>query len=135
LNNKIIYKVYFSIFGNEFNLNVFNKIIGVIPSDTYIKGEMGKYARYKETSWSYVIEEYENLNLDDLTRRLLRIFDNKKELLKKYAEKNNLEIRFSVVFNIYDSIIPSLYIDKKFLNFLSFLNCDIDFDGYLLSVG
>lgn len=129
--NKIIYEAHFSIFGDSFNITELTELIKIEPTKITVRGEKGKYSFYKETSWNYIIES-NKLYLEYATKTIFDVFNSKKEIIKRYINENNLKIKLEIIFNIYDSIVPSLYLENYFIEFLNFLKCEVDFDGYIL---
>ena len=129
MKNKKI-KIIFSIFGDDFDTNQFTKVVEVLPTNIHIKGNIGKYkVSYKETSWDYemVTNQYE---LDNLSDDLVSLFKQKKYKILNFKKENKLTIKFFLIFHVKNSIIPSLFLNRNFLDFLDFFNAEIDIDGY-----
>ncbi len=129
MKNKKI-KIIFSIFGDLFDTNKFSKLIKILPTEVHIRGKIGKYRnRYKETSWDYEIStnKYE---LDYLSNNFLKLFKKKQYQILKFKKENKLTIKIFILFYIEDEIVPSLFFNNDFLNFVNFLNAEIDMDGY-----
>lgn len=123
-------KIIFSIFGDYFDINEFTEIVGVEPTGAHHKGEKGKYTIYKETAWDYEIITNNEYFDNDLSIEFIKIFEKRKKIIE-FREKNNLMIKIFVVFWIKDSLVPGLYLDKKFIAFLNALDAEVDIDGYL----
>jgi len=124
-------KIIFNLFGDTFDMEQCNKIIGLQATKIREKEKEGEHkVIYKETSWSYTLttNQYE---LELLSNKLINLFDKKKYDILEFKNKNNLTVKVDIIFFIENEIVPSLFLNKDFLSFLNFFESEVDIDGYI----
>ena len=84
--------VIFSLSEGEFDPAEFTKIIGIQPTETNVKGELGEYGVWKHTSWGYKSETTDVMGgLDNAIEKLVETFESKIDIINQYKADNNLE--------------------------------------------
>jgi hypothetical protein len=125
--------VEFSIYGESFEPEHITRELGIMPSETYWKGDIinhGKNTR-KETAW-IISTGYEISNdINDQIEKILALLDDKIEILIKLKTKFSLNILFMIVIMIENKETPAMYFKKHFIQFVSKIGAEIGFDTYV----
>ena len=136
-------KVIISVFGDVFNPQKFSKIIGVTPTDFWIKGEEisqrnglvrkeDTSPKREESAWEYSTRFIPTLYLDEVSKIFLEKFDKHTLKIKNYIQEKDLEIKVDVVVELVKNQSPSLNLSKDLITFLNDIGAEIDFDIYVL---
>jgi hypothetical protein len=127
-------KLIFSIFGDYFDSQEFGKLVNLIPSNTWIKGDSltnRKGLIRKETAWEYSIGFYQTLFLEEILDVFIQKFSPHSEVIVNYIKQYNLETKIDIIVEIVNDEKPSLFFEKAFLNLLSKMKGEIDIDLYI----
>jgi len=90
-------KVYFSIFGDNFPIEMISKLLGLKPTHSYNKGEeierkpnpnvtyTQKHYR-KETRWELGTEYEETLDLNEQITKVIMQLESKEDVINEFCE-------------------------------------------------
>ncbi|MBP2619253.1 DUF4279 domain-containing protein [Chryseobacterium jejuense] len=129
-------KITFSIFGCFFDPNDLTKLIGIVPTNIWIEGEVipnnKKNKKREESAWEYSIYS-DTIYLEEISDRLVSIFKEKVIIVNDYVDQTNgLTIKFDIILEIAEEQGVVLYFNKSFLNMVSELGAEIEVDNYIL---
>lgn len=135
-------KLTFTVFGDVFNPVEFTDILDIPFSYMWLKGDEIKIIdglekrnsirRRKESAWTYALDYSTTLNFDDLSAQFEEVFSGREDTIRSFISSNNLDAIVNVVVEIANSQVPSLTLSKSFINILSKIGSEIDFDIYVL---
>jgi hypothetical protein len=132
-NTKI--KLSFSVFGDSFDPELLDEIVGIENTSYHRKGEIipnrPNLCR-KETHWEFSTGFVQSLHFDEVSEELVDVLEKKAELILNYVNHYRLEVKLFVVIKIVGDNKPSVYMDKRFLHLMNLFNAEIDMDLYLL---
>ncbi|MCK1995131.1 DUF4279 domain-containing protein [Peribacillus muralis] len=135
---------YFSVFGDEFPLEVITDILGIEPTKTYKKGDIiekinnpnlvsTKIRRRKETVWTLSTGYQESYDINNQLNTILKSLEGKTKELKQLKEKYSLEFLFMIVIQVENDEKPAMYLQKNIIDFSSLIQAEIHFDLYIFS--
>ncbi|RRN71278.1 DUF4279 domain-containing protein [Peribacillus simplex] len=135
---------YFSVFGDEFPLEVVTDILGIEPTKTYKKGDIiekinnlnlvsTKIRRRKETDWILSTGYQESYDINNQLNTILKSLEGKTKELKQLKEKYSLEFLFMIVIQVENDEKPAMYLQKNIIDFASLIQAEIHFDLYIFS--
>ncbi|MDC8100596.1 DUF4279 domain-containing protein [Chryseobacterium rhizosphaerae] len=129
-------KITFSIFGCSFDPNDFTLLLGIVPTNTWMEGELipnnKKNKKREESAWEYSVHS-STVYFEEVSDKLVAVFKEKMSLVDNYInEINNLTIKFDIVLEIIEEQGIVLYFNKSFLNMVNELNAEIEVDTYIL---
>ncbi|MFD9628989.1 MULTISPECIES: DUF4279 domain-containing protein [Peribacillus] len=135
---------YFSVFGDEFPLEVVTDILGIEPTKTYKKGDIiekinnpnlvsTKIRRRKETVWTLSTGYQESYDINNQLNTILKSLEGKTKELKQLKEKYSLEFLFMIVIQVENDEKPAMYLQKNIIDFSSLIQAEIHFDLYIFS--
>ncbi|WP_239374917.1 DUF4279 domain-containing protein [Snodgrassella gandavensis] len=119
--------VEFMIGGEEFNPDEVTKLLGILPTETRIKGSMtdGQYYPAIATTW-YLRNYQESMsNLDQLLSQIINGIKDKSEILLKLKKEYDLYYEFIIVANEGNNIESEVYLKKDTLDFISLLGAKL----------
>jgi hypothetical protein len=126
-------KVILSIFGDVFRLEDINNIVKMSPTSFWQKGDivphMNKTLARLETCWEYSIES-ETLFFEEISDILIEKFSRSLKDLAFYVEQNNLAVKVDIVVKIENGQLPSVFLNRRFLELINKLGAEIDLDLY-----
>lgn len=131
-------KITFSIFGFSFNPNNLTTLLGIVPTNMWIEGEVipnnKKNKKREESAWEYAIHS-STIYFEEVTDKLVSVFKEKISIINNYVnEVNNLTIKFDIALEIMEEQGVVLYFNKLFLNMVNELNAEIEVDTYILKI-
>lgn len=124
--------VKFKIFAEMFSTDEVTQILGVNPSGYLHKGEQGKFATAKETSWYIETQLSEALDINEHLTEIINILASKKKELIELKEKYKLEYLLSIIINIKHAQAPAVYFEHDIIKFLNDVKAEVDIDMYVL---
>lgn len=126
--------VYFSLFGDNFPIEVVTEKLEIPPTETYIKGDLiqnRSVAHYrKETSWDLGTGYQVSLDVNDQLDQILNKLQGKTSLIKELKENYSIECKFIIVIKIENGNTPALYLNKDIIKFASDIGAEFDVDLY-----
>jgi len=124
----------FSIIGDEFNPHLITEKLQIEPTEQYTKGDKNKLDfERQETCWSISTDYVETMYISELIDKLLSKLASKRDILIHLKEELGLEFKFFIVINIENNNKPTIYLDKKIIEFANSLEAEFDFDLYIMS--
>ncbi len=129
-------EIYFALTGENFDPDSFTEASGLTPTKSWKKGEKGRYVKYyKFSSWQLNEEtvEGEVVLVDEIADKLIKKIEKKKEIIKEYVNKHKLYSVLEVVLHISTDermSTPALGFKASTIEFLNFVNAEIDVDIY-----
>lgn len=128
-------EIYISIFWDYFNIDELSNLLNIIPTSSWYKWNRDtKFPNAppkKETSWDYSFWTFETYFLDEICFKIIKKFTPKISIINEFIKKNNLEIKIFIIPIVENQLTPSLFFNKKFINFIYKLNAEIDIDMYI----
>ncbi|MFC4323234.1 DUF4279 domain-containing protein [Litchfieldia salsa] len=125
---------YFSLFGDNFPIDMVTKKLEVTPTETYKKGDLipnRSVARYRnETSWDLGTGYQDSLEVNDQLEQILYKLQGKTSLINEIKEEYSIECKFFIVIKIENGNTPTLYLNKDIVKFASGIEAEIDVDLY-----
>ncbi|MFM2291918.1 MAG: hypothetical protein RIS29_1731 [Bacteroidota bacterium] len=126
-------QVYFALKGDDFNPQKVTEILGIHPTDSWQKGDKGKYIPiYKFSSWMLSTDiGTEYLNIDRLVAEIVEPLYEKIELINEAKSQLGLESVLEVVLYIdvnEENSTPSVIYDLKTIEFLFKTKTIVDID-------
>ena len=127
--------VKFNIVGDYFNPDVVTKRLNLEPTDSYIKGDKGRYKSVtrKETCWSIETGYYESFDISEQINLIIKTVLEKKEILKKLRSQLDVEYFFIVIINIEDNMGPAMIFESPIIEFANYIGAEIHVDYYINS--
>lgn len=126
--------VYFSLYGDEFPLDHVTEKLGVIPTETYKKGDLipnRSTACYrKETSWDLGTGYQVSLDVNNQLQQIINKLQNNSSIINEIKEAYSLECKFFIVIKIEGGNTPALYLDKNIIKFAARIEAEFDVDLY-----
>lgn len=122
--------VEFNIVGDYFNPDVVTQILNLEPTDSYIKGDKGRYTTRKETCWSIETGYYESFDISQQINLMLKTISEKKEILKKLRTQLDVEYLFMIVIKIEDNRGPAMIFESPIIEFANYIGAEIHVDYY-----
>lgn len=129
--NKTNIKVEFRMLGKKFNVEEVTKILDVLPTSCWKKGEKVRNTERRYTEWTYSTQCVETLDLNVPLRELKKMFILKADALCTLKEKYDLDYILEVVVIIENDEVPAMYFESDILQFLSKIGAEIDIDMYI----
>lgn len=135
-------RIEISVFGDALVSGEFSEVIGVTATSTGAKGaeippldtpaiiSQEKWF-HKDTFWEFSSEQVETLFLDEISDSFLDSFATEKLFsAKNYIEEKQLETRIIVIVKIKGETTPSIYFNKRLLDFANLIGAEISVDLY-----
>lgn len=126
--------VYFSLFGDEFPIEEVTKKLGLIPTQTYKKGDIipnHSTASYrKETSWDLGTGYQESFDVNNQFQQILEKLQNKSSIINELKRTYTLDCKFFIVVIIKEGNAPALYLDNEMIKFALSIEAEFDVDLY-----
>jgi hypothetical protein len=124
--------VKFVISGDEFSIQEINRILEILPTVAYAKGEKGEYTTSrKETSWYIGTDFEESFDINDQLKKVYVLIANKKSELIALKKLYRLDYLFSIVVIIKNNQTPAIYLEHDMIEFASYISAEFDFDVYV----
>lgn len=122
-------KIDFNITGNEMSHEDVTDLIGIKPTQTWKKGDTGKYkALLQYDLWCFTLGYEKTNDVNDLLERVFQTFDSKTEAIKKLSDECGYDVSIDIVIEMDKSNLPALYFSKKIIKFFNELGAEIDID-------
>ncbi|USK30834.1 DUF4279 domain-containing protein [Bacillus sp. CMF21] len=134
-------KVYFSLFGDEFPIAYVTESLGVVPTDSYNKGDViershkqngisKKTIFRKETAWELGTDFQESYDVKEQMDQILEPLKNKTAIINQLKAKYKLECKLFIVINMENGETPGLYLDNEQIEFANSIKAEFDIDLY-----
>ena len=128
--------VYFSMFADEFPLEMVTKHLGIEPTDSFKNGDIIKKISPTEnyvrsyTCWKLSTGYQESLDVSEQMDMIIAQIGNKSAIINNLKKQFGLECRFTIVIIMNNGYTPSLYLEQSIIAFASSINADFDIDLY-----
>ena len=127
--------VYFALSGDDFDPKIITERIKIEPTDSWRKGDSGKYSpSLKYSSWRLSTEKgKEYYELDKLVDEIITKLNDKIEIINQLKKELNLHSILEIVLDVdtnTDQPTPALGHDMKTISFLFHTNTTTDVDIY-----
>lgn len=132
-------KVYFSMFGDHFPIDLVSDLLGLKPTCSYYKGELIpenpnirriKTMYRKETVWEIGINYEETYDINDQINQVINQLNNKEHTIIELCKEFKLQCLFMIVMIINEGETQATYINKQFIKLANMLDAEIHFDIY-----
>lgn len=134
-------KVYFSLFGDEFPIAYVTESLGVVPTESYKKGDViersfkqkgisMKTIFRKETAWELGTDYQESYDVKEQMDQILEPLKNKTSIINQLKAKYKLECKIFIVIVMENGDTPGLYLDIEQIEFANRIKAEFDFDLY-----
>lgn len=128
-------RTYISFFWEDFDVNKFTKLLSIDPTETYKKWDKSiknpKSPLKKETCWNFSTKTIETYYLEESLWIIVNKFESRIDVINNFVKDNNLDVKIFIIPIIENNITPSLYFNKKILNFIHSIWAEIDMDTYI----
>jgi hypothetical protein len=127
-------KVYFTIFGDDFPIDVFTQKLGISPTHSYTKGDRipnrSPLLKRKETAWDLGTEYEESFDVNEQLQRVICQLEGKESVILEMAGTYSLLCKFVIVIVINNGETPSLFFGKSVIRFAANIGAEFDIDLY-----
>lgn len=127
--------VRFSIYGESFNPFVISEELGILPTETHLRGEPTKNGKntWKDTSWSINTGYEASYDINKQIEKIMLMLECKTDKLVEIKDKFRVNMLFMVIVKIENNETPAMYFKKPFIHFLSRIDAEVGFDVYVYS--
>lgn len=127
--------VRFSIYGENFDPSIISEELGLLPTETHLKGELTKNGKntWKDTSWSINTGYEDSYDINEQLEKIMYLLECKTEKLTELKDKFCVSMLFMIVVKIENNETPAMYFKKPFIHFLSRIDAEVGFDVYVYS--
>ena len=128
--------VYFSMFADEFPLEMVTKHLGIEPTDSFKNGDIIKKISPTEnyvrsyTRWKLSTGYQDSLDVSEQMDMIIAQIGNKSAIINNLKKQFGLECRFTIVIIMNNGFTPGLYLDQSIIAFANSINADFDIDLY-----
>ena len=128
--------VYFSMFADEFPLEMVTKHLGIEPTDSFKNGDIIKKISPTEnyvrsyTCWKLSTGYQESLDVSEQMDMIIAQIGNKSAIINNLKKQFGLDCRFTIVIIMNNGFTPGLYLDQSIIAFANSINADFDIDLY-----
>lgn len=117
---------------DDFPVEVVTEMLGVQPTRIKRMGErLNELYTRSFTSWEYMSETLETLNVDDVLLPIFNVFHDKTDVINRIKKELHLDVKIAVVITMIDGFTPGLVIYPEFGKFISDIDALIDIDMYV----
>lgn len=123
--------MYFSLFGDDFPIDVDTEKLEVTPTETYKKGDLipnRTTVVRKETSWDLGTGYQGSLDVNDQLQKIVGRLKNKSSIINEVKKAYFLECKFFIVIKIEMGNTPGLFLNKDIIKFASSIEAEFDVD-------
>lgn len=130
--NKI--KAYLTLVGEDFNIEVVSKQIGILADTVRLPDELLKNGRrFGHTEWGIETTQEECEELEPLLRKLLAKLPCGPQRLRKIAQSHSAEWHVLIWITTYGNECPELYFPTDIIQFMADIHAQMGFDHYILN--
>ncbi|HHN8460649.1 TPA: DUF4279 domain-containing protein [Morganella morganii] len=133
--DKTTVRVYFSIYGDFFDVDDVTQRLCLQPSEVKIKGCIpdGKKRPNIETAWKLSTGDEVSHDINDQLDKVITLLDGKDNQLQSIKNQYNVRFIFSLIVKIENGEKPGMYFNTEKLDFISKIGAEIDIDLYIYS--
>lgn len=129
--------VYFSIWGENFPVELFTKEVGINPTEFYYKGDeyiRGETVRVRNIStWDFYSNSQKILDGSEQIDCIINTLSSAVEVINRFKKQYNLQCQFSIVLHFSEYQTPGLHLDYKHVQFAEAIGASFDIDIYNIS--
>ncbi|ANC77525.1 hypothetical protein ABE65_012240 [Fictibacillus phosphorivorans] len=129
--NETQVKVYFSLFGDDFPINVVTRRLEITPTESYKKGDSistNSSLHRKETSWDYGTDYQNSLDVNEQLQQVMDQLRDKCSIINELQAEFGLASKIYIVIRMVNEQAPALYLEKDILTFVSNIGAEIEVD-------
>ncbi len=124
-------KAIFGITGESFNPKYITRILGIMPSISWNKGEKGRLSNImKYTYWAVETGDDVSYDIDIQLLKIYELLKDKKTILKDIRRELNVEYSVVVVIKVENDEFPAMALHSWIIDFAHDINSEIEFDFY-----
>ena len=109
------------------------RLLEISPTSCSLNGEPrlnAKNAYHTCSTWSYTTDYVYSFHLEDVVNMFLNIFEDKVNSINFLKGKYQMDAFIDVCIVFADEEIPSMLLDRSFINFANNIDASIDIDCY-----
>ncbi len=127
-------KVSFVIEGDKLEPKKISHELGLMPSESWQKGDVFKKSRKRKTGvWKLSIDYEETLDVSLQINKIYYQMRGKEEALQMIKQNIGGIVVLSVVIEVENKQMPGIVIEEKISGFMTTVGGDVDIDVYLMS--
>ncbi|WP_028532473.1 DUF4279 domain-containing protein [Paenibacillus sp. UNC217MF] len=131
MGEKTRVKVYYSLFGDDFDVDEVTRRIGINPRSVSLKGErINENRTRKETSWTISTDYEESLDVSGQLNQIIIQLRDKCEIINTIQKTFQATNKLFIVIIIEEGMTPALYLDSEQIKFANDINAEFDIDIY-----
>lgn len=125
---------YFSIWGENFPVEVFTKEVGINPTEFYYKGD--EYIRGETVSvrpvstWDFYSISQDTLDGAEQIDYVINTLSSSVEVINRFKKQYNLQCQFFIVLHVSEYQTSGLHLDYKHIQFAEAIGASFDIDIY-----
>lgn len=124
--------VEFIITGAELNLDKVTNVIGISPTESWLKGDPipNKKLFRPDSCWILSTGYEESLDINDQLYKMMSRIIIKIDILNDLKQEDSLEFIFAIVINVEEDTKPAMHFEKQFIEFAYHLKAEFYIDLY-----
>lgn len=126
-------RVDFRIMGDEFDIQIINKELGLMPTISWNRGDFIRDTKrvHTYTAWIFSTGAEETLDINSQLKKVEKIFYPKEDILRVIQRKYDLEFCIDIVIAIENESPPAIYLNEDIVHFASNIDARFDIDTYV----
>lgn len=126
---------YFTLIGDDFDVNYVTNVLDITPSETRYKDEiLGNGRKFGHTEWGISTGHEVSLDINNQFNTIFALVYDKIDLLSQLCVECNAEWHILFVITIENGYAPAMYFKKDFIHFAAAIDAQIGFDTYIYSL-
>ncbi|WP_017811051.1 DUF4279 domain-containing protein [Paenibacillus shenyangensis] len=111
--------VEFIITGEQLDLNKLTNVIGISPSESWLKGDPipDKKTARPDSCWILSTGYEESLDINDQLYKMMSRISSKIDILNDLKQEDSLKFVVAIVINVEEDIKPAMHFEKQFIEF------------------
>ena len=128
--------VEFRIIGDNFDVDYITKVLSIIPSEYWRKGDLVKKRDVirKYSCWEVSSGYKESLDINIQLDKIITIFSQQIDNLIMLKKMFDIEYIIEIVINVENNIKPTMCLSQRVIEFAYLIGAKIDFDIYILKI-
>jgi hypothetical protein len=129
------FRIELRVTGENLDPNSFTKALSVNPSEKWFKnGKTPSGYKRMFNCWIFATKQTKGRNIEPGLKEIYNLFYPKRKIIQKLVSQQKLDICLECIAEFSPDNEPSIYFDKKFINFLSAINAWVDIDLYGMEI-
>lgn len=127
--------VEFIMSGDKLDSNGVTEKLKIKPSKSWKKGEdiEGRKIKRIDSCWIINTNYEETYDINEQLFKIVRLLEDKKNILKELKNVYELEYFFEIVINVENNETPAIYFNKEFIEFANDIKSEFEIDMYIYS--